>query len=186
MCVSRSTLGDARCERSATPVSVGVNTSWPADWSALRTRFQHQLPCQAPCTRTNVVIDSPPGAAPRAETVTVSREPSARSKCTLPGHCWPHCRLGVAEIRSDAPALRDPNANGRGCGIVLSNGSGNSRHAVTPGTGRPSGSHHVRSKNPYCANHTTRTPRTSAVISTQSECEEECSRFGIVTEQGIQ
>ena len=30
------------------PVSVGVKTSWPAAWSALRTRFQHQLPCHAP------------------------------------------------------------------------------------------------------------------------------------------
>ena len=46
-------------ERSPTPVNVGVNTSCPCSCNALRTRFQHQLPCQAPCTRTNVAIITP-------------------------------------------------------------------------------------------------------------------------------
>ncbi len=41
------------------PVSVGVNTSCPSACSALRTRFQHQLPCHAPCTRTNVAMSTP-------------------------------------------------------------------------------------------------------------------------------
>src|SRR5512143_4277743 len=59
-CVSRFTCGEARCDRSATPVSVGVNTSWPARCSERRTRCQHQPPCQAPCTRTKVAIVDPP------------------------------------------------------------------------------------------------------------------------------
>src|SRR5580704_17678080 len=60
MWVSTSIVGDNRCERSATPVSVGVNTSWPAPLSSRATRRQHQAPCQAPCTRTNVAIWSGP------------------------------------------------------------------------------------------------------------------------------
>src|SRR5262249_45154078 len=31
-------------------------TSWPARRSSTATRFQHQPPCQAPCTRTKVAI----------------------------------------------------------------------------------------------------------------------------------
>src|SRR3546814_2733708 len=40
--------------RSPRPVSVGVNTVWPAARSRAATRDQHQPPCQAPCTRTKV------------------------------------------------------------------------------------------------------------------------------------
>ena len=40
--------GVSRCERSHSPVSVGVNTSCPLRPSIRATRCQHQAPCQAP------------------------------------------------------------------------------------------------------------------------------------------
>src|SRR5262245_54087831 len=54
MCVVRSMPAASRCERSARPVSVGVNTSWPCARNSRATRCQHQPPCQAPCTSTKV------------------------------------------------------------------------------------------------------------------------------------
>src|SRR6476619_5564351 len=47
-------LGESRCERSPTPVKVGANTRWPCAVRRSRTRCQHQPPCQAPWTSTNV------------------------------------------------------------------------------------------------------------------------------------
>src|SRR5215468_11849542 len=43
-----------RCERSPTPVRVGVNTLCPRFCRRSATRRQHQPPCQAPCTSTKV------------------------------------------------------------------------------------------------------------------------------------
>src|SRR3546814_1787376 len=64
----------SRWLRSPRPVSVGVNTVWPAARSRAATRDQHQPPCQAPCTRTKVcavagraVMDSKSGAGESAE-----------------------------------------------------------------------------------------------------------------------
>src|SRR6202035_2509410 len=44
----------SRCDRSPSPVNVGVKTVWPPLRSRSATRCQHQPPCQAPWTRTNV------------------------------------------------------------------------------------------------------------------------------------
>src|SRR6516162_791882 len=55
MCVSRLISLLMRCERSPTPVSVGVNTLWPCCSSKSDTRRQHQPPCHAPCTSTKVL-----------------------------------------------------------------------------------------------------------------------------------
>src|SRR6202451_4770459 len=44
----------SRCDRSPSPVRVGVKTVWPPPRSRSATRCQHQPPCQAPWTRTNV------------------------------------------------------------------------------------------------------------------------------------
>src|SRR5216684_7813420 len=52
--VSRLIAPLIRCERSPSPVSVGVNTVWPCARKRSATRRQHQPPCQAPCTSTNV------------------------------------------------------------------------------------------------------------------------------------
>src|SRR5579864_3240936 len=54
MCVFRSMPARSRCERSPSPVSVGVKTTWPPPRSRSATRCQHQPPCQAPWTRTKV------------------------------------------------------------------------------------------------------------------------------------
>src|ERR1051326_3692900 len=54
MWVSRWMSGESRCERSPSPVSVGVNTSCPSRAKSRATRRQHHAPCQAPCTRTKV------------------------------------------------------------------------------------------------------------------------------------
>src|SRR5206468_2397147 len=77
MCVSRLTSRDRRCERSPTPVSVGVNTSWPWACNSLRTRFQHQLPCHAPWVRTNDVMEGCPSVLYR---FAVERPPVARRR----------------------------------------------------------------------------------------------------------
>src|SRR5947209_13502578 len=58
-----------RCERSPTPVRVGVNTSCPRFCRRSATRRQHQPPCQAPCTRTKVfgaAVCAGAGALPKA------------------------------------------------------------------------------------------------------------------------
>src|SRR5258706_12749527 len=55
MWVSRLISLLKRCERSPTPVSVGVNTLWPCFSRRSATRRQHQPPCQAPCTSTKVL-----------------------------------------------------------------------------------------------------------------------------------
>src|SRR5258707_5588983 len=52
--VFRSIPARSRCDRSPSPVSVGVKTAWPPPRSRSATRCQHQPPCQAPWTRTNV------------------------------------------------------------------------------------------------------------------------------------
>ncbi len=54
MCVSRPTSGVRRCERSPSPVKVGVYTRCPAVASRGVSFFQHQPPCQPPCTSTKV------------------------------------------------------------------------------------------------------------------------------------
>src|SRR4029077_10264586 len=54
MWVVRSIPARSRCERSPSPVSVGVKTVWPLPRSRSATRCQHQPPCQAPWTRTKV------------------------------------------------------------------------------------------------------------------------------------
>src|ERR1035441_1737356 len=56
ICVVRSIVGLIRCERSPRPVSVGVNTLCPLAVRRSATRRQHQPPCQAPCTRTKVLL----------------------------------------------------------------------------------------------------------------------------------
>src|SRR5262245_45438455 len=58
-----------RCERSATPVRVGVNTLCPRFCRRSATRRQHQPPCQAPCTSTKVFgapVCAGAGALPKA------------------------------------------------------------------------------------------------------------------------
>src|SRR5262245_22602695 len=58
-----------RCERSPTPVRVGVNTLCPRFCTRSATRRQHQPPCQAPCTSTKVfgaAVCAAAGAPPRA------------------------------------------------------------------------------------------------------------------------
>src|ERR1700747_32265 len=52
-----------RCERSPTPVRVGVNTLCPPFCRRSAMRRQHQPPCQAPCTRTKV-FGAPVSGAP--------------------------------------------------------------------------------------------------------------------------
>src|ERR1700682_2917320 len=54
MWVFKSIPARSRCDRSPSPVSVGVKTVWPPPRSRSATRCQHQPPCQAPWTRTNV------------------------------------------------------------------------------------------------------------------------------------
>src|SRR4029077_16542293 len=56
--VSRLMLGFMRCERSPSPVRVGVKTSCPALRSACALGRQHQPPIQAPWTRTKLAIVS--------------------------------------------------------------------------------------------------------------------------------
>src|SRR6266446_7633448 len=58
-----------RCERSPTPVRVGVNTLCPPFCRRSATRRQHQPPCQAPCTSTKVFgapVCADAGALPKA------------------------------------------------------------------------------------------------------------------------
>src|SRR5215831_6262947 len=58
-----------RCERSPTPVRVGVNTLCPRFCRRSATRRQHQPPCQAPCTSTKVFgapVCAGAGALPKA------------------------------------------------------------------------------------------------------------------------
>src|ERR1700720_887197 len=58
-----------RCERSPTPVRVGVNTLCPPFCRRSATRRQHQPPCQAPCTSTKIFgapVCAAAGAPPRA------------------------------------------------------------------------------------------------------------------------
>jgi hypothetical protein len=50
---------DNRCERSPSPVWVGVTTVWPRLRSVAATLPQHHPPCHAPCTSTKVL---PPAA----------------------------------------------------------------------------------------------------------------------------
>jgi hypothetical protein len=119
---------------------------------------------------------------------TLARSIRALQRIGASAKCAILARHGCAIYGRRQHRLRDapyPAASER-CAIALSNGSGNSRHAVTPGTALPSGSRHVRSKYPYCANQTIRTSSTSTLTSTQSECSEESSRLGILTRQGIQ
>jgi hypothetical protein len=47
---------EIRWERSPRPVWVGVYTRWPAARNGSATRLQHQPPCQAPCSSTNVFV----------------------------------------------------------------------------------------------------------------------------------
>src|SRR5674476_633140 len=56
MCVSRPTSAVSRCDRSPSPVSVGVSTRCPAAVSRSATYRQHQPPCHAPWTRTKSVM----------------------------------------------------------------------------------------------------------------------------------
>jgi hypothetical protein len=49
-------LGERRCDRSAMPVLLGVNTMWPAARSLDATRAQIQPPEKAPGTSTNVYV----------------------------------------------------------------------------------------------------------------------------------
>src|SRR4029453_6948427 len=58
-----------RCERSPTPVRVGVNTLCPRFCRRSATRRQHPPPCQAPCTSTKVFgapVCADAGALPKA------------------------------------------------------------------------------------------------------------------------
>src|SRR5262252_2364200 len=58
-----------RCERSPTPVRVGVNTLCSRFCRRSATRRQHQPPCQAPCTSTKVFgapVCAGAGALPKA------------------------------------------------------------------------------------------------------------------------
>ena len=84
MWVSRSTSLLRRCERSPTPVSVGENTLWPFFSRRSDTRRQHQPPCQAPCTSTNVfgalvcaIAGVPPEAATLAPAVCAREHATA-------------------------------------------------------------------------------------------------------------
>src|SRR5262245_41796818 len=79
MWVSRLMSLLMRCERSPTPVSVAVNTLWPCFSSRSDTRRQHQPPCQAPCTSTNVLrcavcamAGAPPSAAALAPALALA------------------------------------------------------------------------------------------------------------------
>src|SRR5262245_53252229 len=71
-----------RCERSPTPVRVGVNTLWPRFCRRSATRRQHQPPCQAPCTSTKVfgapvcaAAGAPPSAAALAPAPELASTP---------------------------------------------------------------------------------------------------------------
>src|SRR5712691_4174840 len=70
--VARFTLPSMRCERSPTPVRVGVNTLCPRFCRRSATRRQHQPPCQAPCTRIKVFgapVCADADALPKAATL---------------------------------------------------------------------------------------------------------------------
>src|SRR5215475_13869712 len=54
--VSSPTSGESSEARSARPVRVGAWTSWPAASKKGTTFCQHQPPCHAPCTSTNVAM----------------------------------------------------------------------------------------------------------------------------------
>src|SRR3569833_1575857 len=85
MWVSRSTSRDSRWLLSPMPVNVGVNTAWPRFISTSRTRFQHQLPCQAPVTKTNVVISSPPRSGATLAVKHRSRNRASGTKTSVAG-----------------------------------------------------------------------------------------------------
>src|SRR5262249_50345094 len=57
--VSNPTSGESSDARSARPVRGGACTSWPAASKKGMTFCQHQPPCHAPCTSTNVAIGFP-------------------------------------------------------------------------------------------------------------------------------
>src|SRR5581483_8340224 len=54
--VSNPTSAESSEARSASPVSVGAYTSWPAASKKGMTFCQHQPPNQPPCTSTNVAM----------------------------------------------------------------------------------------------------------------------------------
>src|SRR5262249_13784623 len=49
-------VGDSCCARSPVPVRLTTNARCPAAHRPGRMRFQHQAPCQAPCTSTKSAI----------------------------------------------------------------------------------------------------------------------------------
>ena len=122
MWVARLTLASSRCERSPSPVMVGVNTLWPRFSSRSDTRRQHQPPCQAPCTSTKVLAlvcacavaasrscrrrhgarRHPPRTVRRVEFVVSLRHCSPPHRFTTP----------AAESRPAIPARR-PSRRGR-------------------------------------------------------------------------
>src|SRR3712207_6424224 len=53
-CVSSPTSGEPKCTRSPTPVSVGVNTSFPASRSRRAVGWKYHPPDHIPCTITMV------------------------------------------------------------------------------------------------------------------------------------
>src|SRR6516164_5084131 len=82
MCVSRTISLLMRCERSPTPVRVGVNTLCPPFCRRSATRRQHQPPCQAPCRSTKVfaapvcaAAGAPPNAAALAPAPALASTP---------------------------------------------------------------------------------------------------------------
>src|SRR5262249_6875637 len=95
MCVSRTISLLMRCERSPTPVRVGVNTLCPPYCRRSATRRQHQPPCQAPCTRTKVfgaLVCAAAGAPPNAAALA----PAPARQHAAAGHgCVVGCRHDV-------------------------------------------------------------------------------------------
>src|SRR5262249_38350015 len=55
MWVVRLTFSSSKCERSPSPVNVGVYTLCPSFSSRSLTRRQHHPPCHEPCTSTKVL-----------------------------------------------------------------------------------------------------------------------------------
>ena len=163
MCVSTLIDGLSRCERSPTPVSVGVNTSWPSFANSRATRRQHHAPCQAPCTRTKVAMGVSPcsrhcegeatkqSSGPRSyrkPPCWCGRPPTASmcqnevveisSKGAVHGQDYPHWHRHFEECFSTARGRR----SGAGCVAAQAAGGGRSLaffRKLEPTLDRPGG-----------------------------------------------
>src|SRR6516165_4464997 len=138
MCVSRTISLLMRCERSPTPVRVGVNTLCPPFCRRSATRRQHQPPCQAPCTRTKVFggpVCADAGAPPNAAALAPApRLPARRGgswlRRWLQSSCPPYA-LFVGPILLGTRPFVPNGANGKRLGMRrLSTLPGHPAHPV--------------------------------------------------------